>query len=540
MIILLCSIPTFSDTNMSRRVLQTACLNVTSESLTPFLYQTRTLLQSSRNVKSLISSRHIAQRTFSQVSSLCEGSRPSAETLESPQKAAYQALSASQDEAPTDERVAQIKKYGSGRTPSRPLRRVTTASTADGVHRKTRVEDRGALRTSTREARQQRSQDDAFFGHMTQGIDFEQGADEMWHGGKDEISDLARSQPLGESTITDSERYAFQRVFKDIFGRTQGQGATIRNDPGLMTTSTSSTSAAAPSTTKLSRWELEEMINRYPVPLRAAAARAMGLDQVEIDGEEEAINIESKLDLERLETLRGPERQRVETLMKGASSDFELWEIMETEVFSLIRKLGLEDAGEVPRSSNTKSTKNKRTSAQKKDVDAAPEALHSLGTFAVDDTGVSPLALYGPLYPAYLLLGIRLLDRYFSKSSSLTLSVLPKIKSLGVISHVLGASSQLYNELIQIYRYRHDNYRGILGLLDEMEHGGIEFDKETLDIVKDIERTQASVKRGEKGEVLQVLWNFPEFAPNKFKAWNEKITAALKKKELSRRVTVTY
>lgn len=73
-----------------------------------------------------------------------------------------------------------------------------------------------------------------------------------------------------------------------------------------------------------------------------------------------------------------------------------------------------------------------------------------------------------------------------------------------------------------------------------MEHSGIEFDSETLDIVKDIQRTQMSVRQGEKGEAIQNLWQFPEFAPRKFDVWVEKIAVDLKNRELNRRIPVRY
>lgn len=532
---------------MSHKVTCTLSASALSSScLTPFLFQTRTLCMSRYLRSSPTASSHYRSYPAANISPRRRGLRSSEHGTQG--DIADRLWPEPEITSTSDDAVPNIVHYQTQSRPhdtheeqaSRRLHHVPRTSEANGAFRKGRKANRGAHRESVKEARHRRGRQDLDFDQFTQGIEFDQAADEQWHGGKDEISDLARSQPLGVSTITDSERYAFQRVFKDIFGKTQGQGAITRDDYNFVSPNTSSSVANSQSTTKspkLSRWELEEMVNKYPVPLRAAAARAMGLDRAEED-QEELVDTSPDLDVQRLEALREPERQRVETLMNEAASDFELWDIMEREVFTLIPRLGLEDVG---KSSNLvrPKTKKKKRSGTSADVVDSPSS-NPLGTFAADDTGISPLALYGPLYPSHLLYGMRLLDRHFSKSSSLTLAILPKIKSLGVISHVLGASCQLYNELIQIYRYRYDNYRGVLQLLGEMEHGGIEFDQETLDIVMDIERTQASVRRGEKGEVLQVLWNLPEFAPAQFKVWGEKIAAELKRKELNRRVTVTY
>ncbi|RAL60667.1 hypothetical protein DID88_009985 [Monilinia fructigena] len=203
-------------------------------------------------------------------------------------------------------------------------------------------------------------------------------------------------------------------------------------------------------------------INRYPPALRAAAARAIGLyPEEELDAGIE----NTELGFDAHEELRQPERERVEGLLRNANTDFELWEVLEKEVFPLIGKMVEEDP---------------TTTA-----DVEPK--------------VSPLALYGPLYPSYLLLGLRLLDRGYSRPSQLSLSILPRIKSFGLLSHVLGASTPLYNELLRISWLRYDDFRTCIDLLEEMEHAGLEFDSETLGIVTDILKIRAFVWKGEAG-----------------------------------------
>jgi len=398
---------------------------------------------------------------------------------------------------------------------------------------------------------------------------------------EDAISDLTRFSPQEGrvSTITPSEKQAFQKIFSDIFAKTQQKNGgpfvdsfdsfdeleseLIEPDDGqergknptgakeelgnIMSNAWVSAVSAKPAGRKgisekdMSREEKEIAVNRYPPALRAAAARAIGLD---LEGKEsgDTITVDEALDNERLERLRTPERDRVEALMRAARTDFELWAVMEEEVFPLISKLGLEDVKVEPAATPTEK-KGKKSKAKNSSPDVAPEegketetrdsnsndkspASKSLALPSLED-GVSPLALYGPLYPSYLLLGLRLLDRSFAKPSPLTLSILPKIKSLGLISHVLGASTQLYNELILISWYRRDDFRGALNLLGEMEQFGLDWDKETLDAVNIIIRMQVRVRRGQRGNVLKLLWTFPEFAPGKFKTWRVKIQDAI-------------
>lgn len=356
----------------------------------------------------------------------------------------------------------------------------------------------------------------------------------------DEIDNLtSKSGPRQDrtSTITPSEKHAFQKIFSDIFARSrQSQkfgSASLEDDEEIEQAPGKDQSQRAKakldkivgSAARIqSREEMEIAVNRYPPALRAAAARAIGLDAATQQSHEEVTEVdESVLDNDQLEQLRKPERDRVEGLMNSARTDFELWAVMEKEVFPLITKLGLEERPETDEPTKKRGRKTKR------DQESLPreESNPTTSTLDTPDDGISPLAFYGPLYPSYLLLGLRLLDRSFAKPSPLTLSILPRIKSLGVISHVLGASTQLYNELLLIHWYRQDDFRGVLNLLSEMEQFGLDWDKESLEIVDDIVKMQAAVRRGDRGTTLKALWTLPEFAPDKFKSWRNKIRHAL-------------
>jgi hypothetical protein len=362
----------------------------------------------------------------------------------------------------------------------------------------------------------------------------------------DEIQELTDTHQNRGSTITIAERHAFQKIFSDIFESSQrssskkedlfsdsdtetdaGQGNQQKAKSKLNNILTSAMRRERPKTQE----GMEAAVGRYPPALRAAAARAMGLIDDEANHEEATSRRGKALDTEQLEALREPERARVEGLMKNAQSDFELWEIMEKEVFPLIKKLGLEDAPKVQDAVVHKGVKNKKERRKKSTTEALPEEKGPLKPnqtpVSEKDNGISPLSLYGPLYPSYILLGLRLLDRGFAKPSPLALSILPRIKSLGFISHVLGASTQFYNELLRVYRYRQDDFRGMVNLLAEMENSALDVDEETLEIVLDVMRTQLSVHRGEKGPAIQALWSMAEFAPNKFRAIRDSIQRSI-------------
>jgi hypothetical protein len=381
---------------------------------------------------------------------------------------------------------------------------------------------------------------------------------EIWQE-TDAIDELTlRSPREKESTITNSEREAFQKIFADIFTRYQGPSPATAaprdffEEHGDLEAETfkperPKKDKAQKTRAKLgdimkdvvnksaTREQLEEIVSRYPAPLRAAASRAVGLDKA-IDRpptEEGAMAAEAVVDT-RLVELQNAEQLRVETLMRNAETDFALWAILEKEVFPLIDKLGLGELKGGPRKENiqaedatTKQTSNKAKKSKKAQLLKEPPAESKTIIFNKSEDGISSLELYGPLYPSHLLLALRLLDRSFTKPSPLTFSILPKIKSLGLISQVLGASTQLYNELITIYWHRRDDFRGVLDLLQEMEQSGLDWDQNTLDLVEDIRRLQRAAVRGDRGDTVKALFRFPEFAPGGFDAWATKIKRGL-------------
>ncbi len=377
-------------------------------------------------------------------------------------------------------------------------------------------------------------------------IDFDEDIEELeepWSP-KKEIDNLTNKRSNRDSTITSQEKRAFHRIFLDIFQRSpranspdhlSSQAELQRNEEKAH-----STTHAEVKTTSL---------NQYPPSLRAAAAEAMGvvLEKTgEVTGADQAPINSSEISEEEQEALREPERRRIESLMTEATTDFQLWEVMDKEVFSLIQKMGLsdvpqgaQDAGDEKRSrvKNKKKKGKSKQLVQPEEGKGKPEPTPAVITSKKKLKEKSKeeiaklLSLYGPLYPSFLLFGLRLMDRSFTKSSPLALAILPKIKSLGFISHVLGASTQFYNELLQIYRYQYDDFQGMLTLLNEMEAAALEFDEETYQIVVGVIRLQKAIYRGDKGTALQNLWRFPEFSQGKFRPWSQKIASSLRERE---------
>jgi hypothetical protein len=253
-------------------------------------------------------------------------------------------------------------------------------------------------------------------------------------------------------------------------------------------------------TSAASDWE--KALLRFPPSLRKAARMALGTIEedkaAEVHGSatpaaEQSLSIEEKparqLDLKldplaksvQNEALRREQRNRVEAKMHAAQTDFELWDILEEEVFPLVEKLGIDEA----------SSKAKRSRKR--------------------DKSKLPLHVYGPLYPSYLLSALRLFDTKFARSSPLALHILPRVKELGPASYVLGVSTPFYNELARILWNRYGDPTAVFNLLEEMRVAGLYCDETTRGVVQAIENFLASVGQGKWGPFLRELASLPEF-----------------------------
>jgi hypothetical protein len=257
--------------------------------------------------------------------------------------------------------------------------------------------------------------------------------------------------------------------------------------------------------------EWEKALLRFPRGLRDAARMALGTiaagkevqsfasarpDPDENTSIEKRAGAEIDLLLNPLaksvqnEALRREERNRVDAKLRAAKTDFEVWDILEEEVFPMVQKLGIAEAP-----SNTEPASNKRRGKRTK----------------TDDKPRLPLHIYGPLYPAYLLNALRILDTQFARSSPLALHILPRVKELGPASWVLGVSTPFYNELARILWNRYGDPTAVFNLLEEMRVAGLYCDEGTRNVVQQIEQFLGSVSQGNWGPFLRELASLPEY-----------------------------
>jgi hypothetical protein len=127
-------------------------------------------------------------------------------------------------------------------------------------------------------------------------------------------------------------------------------------------------------------------------------------------------------------------------------------------------------------------------------VETAAEASDaSEGESIVDDdvaasspsSQLAPLPILTRVYPAALLLALRLLTKHYPVST-LTHSLLPHIRSLGPHSYVLGTNTSFYNTILLLRWNVFSSLQELDSLLSEMQHGAVEFDRNTARVLADI------------------------------------------------------
>ncbi|EJT75371.1 hypothetical protein GGTG_05308 [Gaeumannomyces tritici R3-111a-1] len=233
-----------------------------------------------------------------------------------------------------------------------------------------------------------------------------------------------------------------------------------------------------------------EALLRFPPSLRAAAKKALGISDptasknVEVAAEvpspseaapppkpakqEEPLRLERTIENHYLERARLDERRRVEKLMSAAKTDFELWDVLEREVFSVISALGLDQPArfDKPKYRGGRRPKGENTAG-------APEVENPFVPSSNGETVEPNMNLHGYLYPEHLVCALQLMDSRFP-GSQLALEILPRVKSLGLESFVLGASAQFYTMLMSIMWNRYNDGHAVLNLVEEMMHAGLE------------------------------------------------------------------
>ncbi|KAH8757264.1 hypothetical protein F5883DRAFT_160396 [Diaporthe sp. PMI_573] len=265
----------------------------------------------------------------------------------------------------------------------------------------------------------------------------------------------------------------------------------------------------------------EEALLRFPPSLRRAARTAYGMMESARDipvateggGQEDlglqmdAVEVVASTDnLARkveVEASRREARLTIKAKMEKAENDFALWDVVEQEVFTLVEKLGLAASQLQPKPQKQKRRKKKKAAAEEENADSADSVVPPKPHLNMDT--------YGPIYPMLLLDALHMFDKKFSRPSPLAFSLLPRIKQLGLPSYVLGVSTSFYNKLLSVMWERFGDVPGVFALLEEMRHAGLQFDEETKSVLHRIDYVLRSAQRGEDGYFVRKMMQMPEY-----------------------------
>ncbi|KAI2634448.1 hypothetical protein GGS21DRAFT_103191 [Xylaria nigripes] len=374
-------------------------------------------------------------------------------------------------------------------------------------------------------------------------------------------------------TITPTERRIFERIFADIEAR--GLQSTPTDDSATATAPSRSAmlimqqaayeagqgrpaTVTSPAVLSGAAKDRAKALLRFPPPLRGAASKAldtiisqatkespytytdensyipMSMEKDATVGEWQAPAHSAARTFE-VEAKRYPERMRIEGLITSAKSDFELWDILEKEVFTLPARLGIaktDSPAEVKTKVKRSSRKRATTTKEKNSESTEPKANN--GDTDSDEPEKLSLYVHGPLYPAYLLLALRRLDTAFHRSSPLVFSILPRIKQLGLESYVLGVSTPFLNDLLEIYWQRQGDLSGMLNLLEEMRHCGLYFDKRTASILNRAQAVLSDLSstdgRSGFGRALMEMPEYENSQRSRIQYWHKTVDMSAQEK----------
>ncbi|KAM4055824.1 hypothetical protein HRG_008325 [Hirsutella rhossiliensis] len=328
-------------------------------------------------------------------------------------------------------------------------------------------------------------------------------------------------EPGTQSTITPSEASIFRGIFDEIAqGRkpapkkwaSRTRASPARAPDALSSPDNGATGMAQSIVEQARMPELrEKFLLRYPPSLREAAVVALGLYELEpgpVAGDSEARELDDKeaekrKERARYDGARKEERSRIITLIKACETDVALWHLMEAEIFSLPKELG------ILRSSKAKSPAKRGGKRSAKD--RILESTEPLGEDVPADDKTRSMDIHGPLYPYFLNLALTYFDRSFTRSSPFAYQILPRIKELGLLSYVLGVSTPFYARLARMYWYRFGDAHGALGVLREMNAAGLQPDDSVSDLLTQIRLDLHACAGGDQGPFVSAIVKSPPY-----------------------------
>ena len=227
---------------------------------------------------------------------------------------------------------------------------------------------------------------------------------------------------------------------------------------------------------------------------------------------------------ERLvDRVRERDMKRITALFADTRNDLQVWKILEWNVFRQMEKLNelmkeqkigeeaiastKEKKGDSPSDETTGMAENMAPTISANAAgpylgyDATPTKITPL------ERSVHPLAILQTNYAEHLLTALQTFRKHYP-TSPYAISLLTKIKDLGTLSYVLGASTAFYNELIYIRWVHYRDPHSCADLVAEMLEQGIPTDGYTHAVYMDAWQTKRKARRGKntEGPVAMAWW----------------------------------
>jgi hypothetical protein len=198
------------------------------------------------------------------------------------------------------------------------------------------------------------------------------------------------------------------------------------------------------------------------------------------------------------------EKLRVSSLLELAETDFDVWRILEKDVFKHVEQLNAliieEQKAEKAKPKMDGRYKDQRDAA----AAAAAAALNAVQELpnppkAKDPRIASVLVILQANYGVHCLDAMRILRTRFPTSLYAT-ALIPHIKRLGHISYILGASKALYNEMLYIRWVHYRDLHACADLVNEMLTQGVGTNKYTHAVFVDALKIRLAARRQRRAQ----------------------------------------
>ncbi|KAL8937342.1 MAG: hypothetical protein Q9216_004477 [Gyalolechia sp. 2 TL-2023] len=327
------------------------------------------------------------------------------------------------------------------------------------------------------------------------------------------------ARPPRASTITASEQAVFDRIFKEISADASKKAAEEEEDPfdDEFEADAASQGDAYADLGAIFDDALQTLKQKDKVRIGVQMGRIQS--DVSSTGYMTAITPAISPDTRflKMSEIRGDEnfnrirksvkehKHKVSAMLDEARTDVEIWKVLDTEVFPLIHQYDTLRK-EVEEQKTAKKPKRKKARRSRSDQEAAEAAEQKESLRAAEKSAqeAEVQAILSSNYGDYCLAAMRRLRRAFPMSPY-CINMLPTIKRLGPISHVLAASVELYNEILFLQWKEYSDLHGMADLVFEMGNQGIESNEVTLKVLTMVQYARRTAIT--ESRTMKLWWN---------------------------------